>query len=120
MTDRLLDYAFDQLGAADRAETEAALLADPETAAALEHFRAALRPLEADRAAVIVPPGLVAATLAFVARETVRQREDFRDRQPTPRRPDRAAPREWWLFNRRRLDVASSSGTPRPRPACRR
>lgn len=110
MTDRLLDYAFDQLGAADRAETEAALLADPEAAATLHRLRAALRPLEADRAAVIVPPGLVAATLAFVARETVRQREDFRDHQPTPRRPDRAAPREWWLFNRRRLDVAVAAG----------
>ena len=106
VTDRLLDYAFDRLDAPGRAEAEAALLADPEAAALLPRLRLALRPLEAARAVPPVPPpGLVAATLAFVAQETVRHREEFRDSEAA-RRPRPAPPREWWLLDRRRVDVA--------------
>jgi len=111
MTDRLLDYAFDQLDAAGRAEADAALAADPEAAAQLRRLRVALRPLEAARAAPPAPPpGLVAATLAYVAQETVRQREAFREVQLRPRRAARPEPRGWWLLDRRRLDLAVAAG----------
>jgi len=110
VTDRLLDYAFDQLDAPDRAAAEAELLRDPEAAALLARLRVALRPLEADRATpVSVPPGLVAATLAYVAQETVRHREEFRDSEAA-RRARPAARREWWLLDRRRLDVVVAAG----------
>jgi len=110
MTDRLLDYAFDQLDAPDRAEAEAALLADPEAAALLARLRLALRPLEADRASPLaVPPGLAAAAVAYVAQETVRHREAFRDSEAA-RRARPAARREWWLLDRRRVDVAVAAG----------
>ena len=110
VTDRLLDYAFDQLDAPGRAEAEAALLADPASAALLARLRKALRPLEDARAEVpLPPPGLAAATLAYVAQETVRQRESFRASEEA-RRPQLAAPREWWLLDRRRIDVAVAAG----------
>jgi hypothetical protein len=93
MTDRLFDYAFQQLTPAERVEVEAYLRDHPEAVQLVARLQAALRPLEADRAHDLPPVDLVTNTLAGLAESLV-----------VPKA--KPLPRDWWLFNRRRVDVA--------------
>src|SRR5262245_51728632 len=69
MTDEeLIGYLLDALDPDDRAVVEACVLADPETAARLEHLRLAFVPLAAAREPEPLPrPGLATRTVARLA-----------------------------------------------------